>query len=217
MDALTAALEQQRKLDGVETGLALAEGAEFPPNSDITNADAFDVLVELLKAREELEAKREKQPTAPRSNDFYFSSFYQDTQAYNLQQRCSHRKGGKQKGTPLWQSDFNVSMHTFPTGETRIRCLSCGWNVWNRPGWSYKWAMGIHMVNNSSNSASASQAVLRPGAYPVQGFAGKITAIVYDDLSKWAPTTYDPDVPGQPDNPIRGFSQRQIDRMLGKS
>lgn len=93
------------------------------------------------------------------NNRHYFNWFFQETQSYNRQKRCSHLKGAIGVPSPM-SRDYNVAMHTFPTGETKIWCLSnCGWNVWNRPGWSYKWAIGMKMVNNTSNRASSSEVI----------------------------------------------------------
>lgn len=87
------------------------------------------------------------------------SWFQLEAVSYNRQKKCTHLKG--QIGArPAWGQaiDYNVAMHTFPTGETKIWCLSnCGWNVWNRPGWSFKWAHGLKMVEYSTNRASTSE------------------------------------------------------------
>jgi hypothetical protein len=93
--------------------------------------------------------------------------FQIETQAYNRQQKCSHLKGQIGAGPRGPRIDYNVAMHTFPTGETKIWCLSnCGWNVWNRPGWSFKWAVGMRMFKNTTNTHTASQVMAsqRPNA-----------------------------------------------------
>jgi len=114
--------------------------------------------------------------------------FTLETQAYNRQQKCSHRKGAI--GSPLGpRIDYNVAMHTFPNGETKIWCLSnCGWNVWNRPGWSFKWAIGMRMVEYSTNWPSSSQvsAEMLKGKHvlPVRTDLAGVHRVVYYDKDK---------------------------------
>ena len=91
------------------------------------------------------------------NNAYLFNWFFQETQAYNRQQKCRHLKG--MIGGPRASTrDYNIAMHTFPDGYTKIWCLSnCGWNVWNKLGWSFKWAVGMKMINNSTNKGSSSE------------------------------------------------------------
>lgn len=134
---------------------------KIPPN-----ADKIKELLEFLYLREKRQEERER-VTKSRPN-LELCGFALETQAYNRQQKCSHLKGAIGVPRRLMASrDYNVAMHTFPTGETKIWCLSnCGWHVWNRPGWSFKWAVGMRMVNNSSNGRTSSEVVLENGKWP---------------------------------------------------
>jgi hypothetical protein len=91
--------------------------------------------------------------------DYGITSWMMLCERYNRQKRCSHLKGAV--GNVLlghYQRDYNVSLHRFNTGESRIRCLyNCGFEVWNRPGWNLKWAYGMKMVERSTNRASSSE------------------------------------------------------------
>jgi hypothetical protein len=76
-------------------------------------------------------------------------------ESYNRQRKCNHEKG---LGMRSSRKDYNVSLHRFPTGEWRIRCLyNCGFEVWNRPNVKFKWAHGMKMVDKSTNHLSMSQ------------------------------------------------------------
>jgi hypothetical protein len=116
---------------------------------------AFEELCRLMKEKHAREASKPKP-------QFKLPSFLQwfalETREYNRQQKCSHLKGGSiRRSVPNTHRDYHVGMHTFPNGETKIWCFACGWNVWNRPGWSFKWAYGMKMVENSTNWPSSSQ------------------------------------------------------------
>jgi hypothetical protein len=116
------------------------------------------------------------------------------------QQRCRHLKGalGYPRGPRV---DFNISLHTFIDGRKRIKCLSCGWEVWNLPEFRFKWAEGMKMVNCSSNTPSSSEVMLNPKPN------GKVEL---GNPHAVAPkTTYDPFVFGQPDNPIKGAKHKE--------
>lgn len=76
---------------------------------------------------------------------------------YNRSQKCSHLKGGRARSN---MNDYNVSFHTFITGEERIRCLNnCGFEVWNKPEWSFKWQYAAKMLKYTTNRPSASEQV----------------------------------------------------------
>jgi hypothetical protein len=79
---------------------------------------------------------------------------------YNRSQKCNHRKGGK---VSAWggRIDYAVSFHTFIDGSQRIACLKgCGFEVFNKPEWSFKWAVGLKMVEQSTNTRTSSEVVI---------------------------------------------------------
>lgn len=84
--------------------------------------------------------------------------------AYNRQERCRHLKGSRHN-RGKHRSDYAISFHTFIDGSQRIKCLlGCGWEVWNLPTHQYKWAIGLRMVNTSTNTKTASeQPMIRVG------------------------------------------------------
>jgi hypothetical protein len=69
---------------------------------------------------------------------------------------CKHLKGG------YWTSpafkDYNISCHTFPNNQTRVRCLTCK-KEWipNSPDW----AEAQMMLNNTTNRPTSSDVGLR--------------------------------------------------------
>lgn len=74
--------------------------------------------------------------------------------------KCSHLKGGRYRPKGGMR-DYAVSFHTFINGESRIVCLlGCGFEVWNRPGWKYKWQYGLKMVEQSTNTATSSEVAI---------------------------------------------------------
>jgi hypothetical protein len=84
---------------------------------------------------------------------------------FNRMVQCSHLKGvlyDGQREHKYAQSrptlDYNVGMHQFIDGSVRIRCLNgCGWEVWKTPNTMFKWAAGLRMVKQSSNTFSSSE------------------------------------------------------------
>ncbi len=80
---------------------------------------------------------------------------------YNRSQKCNHLKGGRVRSSSM--KDYNVSFHTFITGDERIRCLNnCGFEVWNKPEWSFKWQFATKMLKHTTNRPSASERVPTP-------------------------------------------------------
>ena len=76
---------------------------------------------------------------------------------YNRSQKCNHLKG-KLRGS---RKDYCVSFHTFIDGSQRIACLKgCGFEVFNKPEWSFKWAVGLKMVEQSTNTRTSSEVVI---------------------------------------------------------
>lgn len=77
---------------------------------------------------------------------------------YNRSQKCVHLKGGRYRLGSGFMKDYNVSFHTFIKGDQRIRCLNnCGFEVWNKPEWSFKWQFAERMLRNTTNRSSASE------------------------------------------------------------
>jgi hypothetical protein len=135
-------------------------------NPSSTDRKTLEKLIELLflkekkyeEKREEIEKARKLRAYRPAVE---LTWFWQATQVYNRIQKCTHLKGQIGYRAPFCK-DYNISIHTFPTGESRIKCLSnCGFEVWSRPGWSFKWAYGMKMVKSSCNTRSSSEVVLK--------------------------------------------------------
>jgi hypothetical protein len=77
---------------------------------------------------------------------------------YNRSQKCNHLKGGNLRGGG---KDYCVSFHTFIDGSQRIACLKgCGFEVFNKPEWRFKWAVGLKMVEQSTNTRTSSEVVI---------------------------------------------------------
>ncbi len=73
---------------------------------------------------------------------------------FNRQKKCNHLKGNQWGG----RRDYAVSFHTFIDGSQRIACLKgCGFEVFNKPEWSFKWGVGMKMVEQSTNTPSSSE------------------------------------------------------------
>jgi hypothetical protein len=76
---------------------------------------------------------------------------------YNRSQKCNHLKGNLRGGC----KDYCVSFHTFIDGSQRIACLKgCGFEVFNKPEWSFKWTVGLKMVEQSTNTRTSSEVVI---------------------------------------------------------
>lgn len=90
-------------------------------------------------------------------------NWWHQCQAYNRQRKCDHLKGHSPRDAKQGRwLDYNVSIHRFITNETRIRCLyGCGWEVYNKPEFRFKWAVGMAMVNKSTNTRTSSEIVMR--------------------------------------------------------
>ena len=116
------------------------------------------------------------------------------------QERCNHLKGQVGYRNVLVK-DFNVNIHTFIDGKSRIKCLTCGWEVWNLPEFRFKWEQGMRMVGQSTNTPSSSEVLSK--VEPNKKFTAQSPVTV----AMARKTTYDPDIKGQPDNPIRGIQQ----------
>src|SRR5580658_7498239 len=86
--------------------------------------DAFMTFVELLtarEAREEAKLQVELQGNQAKERQRNRNSANQGLKLIKKQARCRHRKGAKNDP----RVDYNVGMHTLPTGEAFIKCLTC--------------------------------------------------------------------------------------------
>jgi hypothetical protein len=115
-------------------------------------------LKELLKLMEEREERlAERKALTPR---WRFPDWWEATVGhFNRQTSCRHLKGGMRGRAGL--QDHAVVTHEFSNRTVRIKCVLCGWEVWNDRRWSYKWAIGLRMAKNSSNVPSSSQIVAK--------------------------------------------------------
>jgi len=119
-----------------------------------------------LNAQEEqLEAQR-----AAKRKQYANQGKEDDKNRLTRQARCKHLKGGKNRRANAME-DFLVSLFTYASGETVIRCMGCGmkWRVTDtktevvRDGMVYKnhtgigWTEALAMVHKSTNTASCSE------------------------------------------------------------
>lgn len=92
--------------------------------------------------------------------NYLAANWQQICQDFERQKKCHHLKGWAIKRTLDVKKDYNISLHTFPNGTRRIRCLyGCGFEVWEKSEFKFKWQYGMKMVELSTNTASASQVV----------------------------------------------------------
>jgi len=83
---------------------------------------------------------------------------------FNRRKKCSHLKGSNRGA----KKDYAVSFHTMITGDQRIACLKgCGFEVYNKPEWSLKWAYGLRMVAQSTNTSSSSEVIRRMAPFAI--------------------------------------------------
>ena len=123
----------------------------------------LEKLLDLLIAKESANQKKQAESVKARGVCSYADGWEWVCLQYNRQTSCPHLKGWCSNRRPIGTApgshhDYNISKHTFPTGESRIKCLcGCGWEVWDHPGWSYKWAVGMKMAESSTNTPSCSE------------------------------------------------------------
>jgi hypothetical protein len=72
-------------------------------------------------------------------------------------EKCKHLKGAS-RGPKNLHKDYNVSMHTFPDGRTRVCCLQCTWISWQG---DENWEEALRMVDQSTNTASKSEVAVK--------------------------------------------------------
>jgi len=127
---------------------------------------------------EEKKAKRVAQEA--RNVQYQKISEYNEKTELNKQRLCTHLKNQPSKlyrSAPSIRTDYAVSHHTFPDGNTYIRCLICGakWHrgdtpeLWEKNGKMVEnptgigWRQAIKMVAESTNTSTASETVMRQG------------------------------------------------------
>lgn len=124
---------------------------------------------------------------------------------FNRREKCNHLKGGRYR---CWGGmlDYNVGFHTFIDGSQKIWCLNgCGFEVWNKPDWSFKWAIAVKMVKRSSNCASSSETIVAKPAEPSETLSKK--------GREFRPYTFDDSELNIGDaNPIKGIQKATIHR-----
>ena len=147
-------------------------------------------LVQLL-LEERAEAAKEKKERAAikqvRDESDRKLSAYNEKEERNKQRLCTHQKNqpSKHHHTPrALKTDYAVSYHIYPDGDTKIRCLICG-AVWRKgdtaemfntgqhkgkKNWTkIGWNEALKMVAESTNTPTRSEtpaavaAVLQPG------------------------------------------------------
>jgi len=134
-------------------------------------------LVQLLMEDKQIEAeerkaKRASQELRDKSNRSLAE--YNEKVEQNKQRICTHLKNQPSKlykSAPSIRTDYAVSHHTFPDGNTYIRCLICGakWHKGDTVQLKWKdgkqvenwtgigWKEAVQMVAASTNTATASE------------------------------------------------------------
>jgi hypothetical protein len=152
-----------------EPGATPAPAAQVP---GYVPMDAFMKFVELLtarEAREEAKLQVELQGNQAREKQRNRNSANQGLKLIKKQARCRHRKGAKNDP----RVDYNVGMHTLPTGEAYIKCLTCRmrWLEGDTAEFLYRgpkhseipnhtkkgWYEACQMVESSTNRPSMSE------------------------------------------------------------
>jgi hypothetical protein len=137
-------------------------------------------LVKLLMEDKQIEAEERKAKRVAqeaRDKSSRQISDYNEKQQQNREKLCTHLKNQPSKlykSAPSIRTDYAVSHHTFPDGNTYIRCLVCGakWHkgdtaeTWTKkgakvPNWTgIGWVDAVKMVAQSTNTATASELVV---------------------------------------------------------
>jgi len=145
----------------------------IPQNDTALLLQLVRLLIDDKKVEaEERQAKRVVQKARDKTTREL--SEYNEKVEQNKQRICTHLKNQPSKfykSAPSIRDDFAVSHHTFPDGNTYIRCLICGakWHkgdtqeTWMRkgqkvPNWTWiGWKEAVQMVAKSTNTATASE------------------------------------------------------------
>ena len=119
----------------------------------------------LNAAEEQLEAQR-----LAKRKQYANQGKEDDKNRLTRQARCKHLKGGKNRRANAME-DFCLNLHTYPSGESIIRCMVCSmkWRITDtkevvvREGMVYKnhtgigWSEALSMVQKSTNVRSSSE------------------------------------------------------------
>lgn len=139
-------------------------------------ADQAEMLTQLLLLMAKREARLNQQEesqveAAQRKRDAYNRQRSNNTEAErNRQKRCPHLKGGKTRSKGA-RVDYNLSLHTYISGESVIKCLSCGmkWRPTDTPKLVVRndriypnhtgigWEKALEMMNLSTNEPTRSE------------------------------------------------------------
>lgn len=153
--------------------------APVPEPSDATT---LQLLVKLLLAERQqtLEEKQERQRTQKaRDEQRKINADYVVKEKNHIQQICTHKKGGKGLKSP--KTDYAVYFHTFTDATSYIRCQICGMKWRNQDTKEYLlrkgqkvqnhtgigWREAYEMLQNSTNTASASEIKITASPIPV--------------------------------------------------
>ena len=150
--------------------------SDVKPNAAFSDdAATLKMLVQLMLA-ERQEALEERQAIklakAEKDKQRRINAEYNEKETQEKQALCTHKKGGTGLKGP--RVDYAVGFHTFPSGESYIRCLICaakwkntdtaefllrrGKRVPNHTG--IGWKEAFKMVSESTNTATSSEVML---------------------------------------------------------
>jgi len=151
------------------------------PQQAPSDAATLQLLVQLLLAERQqaLEERQEKlRATKARDDQRRINAQYSEAEKQNIQKMCTHKKGGKGLRSP--KTDYAVYFHTFTDATSYIRCQICGMKWRNQDNnlvlfrkgkqipnhTGIGWAEAVNMLQNSTNTASASEVKL--STQPIQ-------------------------------------------------
>lgn len=150
-----------------------------PEQSD---AQTLQLLVQLLLAERQqaLEEKQEKlRALKVRDEQRRINADYAVKEKNSIQAMCTHKKGGRGLKSP--KTDYAVYFHTFTDATSYIRCQICGakWRNQDTAEFLFRkgqkipnhtkigWQEAYEMLQNSTNTASASEIKITATPIPV--------------------------------------------------
>lgn len=158
-------------------------GQGTPAPAEVSSdATTLQMLVQLLLAERQqaLEERQEKQRTLKaRDTQRRINAEYATKEKNTIQAMCTHKKGGKGLKSP--KTDYAVYFHTFTDATSYIRCQICGvkWRQQDTKEYLVRkgekvpnhtgigWREAFEMLQNSTNTASASEIKITATPIPV--------------------------------------------------
>jgi len=152
------------------------------PKQEPSDASALQMLLQLMLAERQqaLEERQEKNRTAKvRDEQRKINAEYATKEKNTIQAMCTHKKGGRGLKSP--KTDYAVYFHTFTDATSYIRCQICGakWRSQDTEEFLVRrgqkipnhtgigWRKAYEMLQNSTNTASASEIKITATPIPV--------------------------------------------------